>query len=272
MTSHSDQSNAGNARSKLVQLVFGHLAAQAVVTAAEFGLADQISDGQRSSDELAARSEADPQAMLRLLRALAALGAVTEQRPGSFALTELGGLLRTDRPDSMHAFTRMFADPAMTHAWQRLDFSVRTGDTAFDEVFGTDFFDYLSSHPELSALFNAAMGQGSQATAEVVPRSYDFSPFRTVVDIGGGDGSLLASFLRQHPHLAGVVFDTPDGSAQAEHTLRQANVDNRCSVRTGDFFTSCTCSRAWCTIGMTTERPPFWVMFGPCCPSMDTYC
>jgi O-methyltransferase len=114
---------------------------------------------------------------------------------------------------------------------------VRTGRTAFEDEFGTDFFSYLDSHPELSAMFNGAMSQGTQLTAALLPTAYDFDRFRTVVDIGGGDGTLIAAILRAHPALRGILFDTPGGLGQAEATLRQATVLDRCEIRSGDFFT-----------------------------------
>lgn len=233
-----DQVVAAEARGKLVRLVFGHMAAQVVATTARFRLADRIGDRERTALELAEECGADPESMNRLLRALAALELLTEHRPGSFSLTGVGALLRTDRPDSVHAFTRMFADPAMLQAWQRLESSVRTGKTAFDDVFGTDFFDYLKTQPELSAQFNAAMSQGTLGTASVLPTNYDFARFRTVVDIGGGDGTLIAAILREHQGLDGILFDTTEGVAQAGETLQWAEVTKRCTVRTGDFFAS----------------------------------
>jgi hypothetical protein len=226
------------ARGKLVQLVFGHMAAQVVATAARLGLMDLIGDGERTAAELARECGANAQAMHRLLRALAALELLVENRPGSFSLTLGGSLLRTGRPDSVHSFVRMFSDPAMLHAWEHLDDSVRTGEPSFGAVFGTDFFAYLKESPALSAQFNAAMSEGTRATADVVPAQYDFGRFETIVDVGGGDGTLLAAILREHPSARGTIFDTSEGLAQAGETLRREGVGERCTLEAGDFFTS----------------------------------
>lgn len=238
MGSREDQAAAMRARGELVQMVFGHMSAHAVATAARLGLMDLIGKGGCSADELARECGAHTQAMLRLLRALAALELLTETQPGRFAPTPVGALLRTDRPDSAHSFVRMFADPAMLRAWEHLDDSVRTGRPSFDEIFGADFFAYLKANPKLSTLFNAAMSELTRATADVVPTHYDFDRYKTVVDVGGGDGTLLAAILHKHPAVRGVVFDTPDGLAHAPETLRRAGVAERCSVEAGDFFAS----------------------------------
>jgi hypothetical protein len=227
---------AQEARGTLVRLVFGHLAAEVVAAAARFELADLIGDGERTAAELAERTGTHPDAMGRLLRAMASLTLLTEVAPGAFRLAPAGALLRTDRPDSMHAFTRMFTDAALVRPWLRLEESVRTGQRVFDDEFGTDFFAYLDTRPELSALFNASMSQGTRLTAAQLPAAYDFSRFDTVVDVGGGDGTLIAAILRAHPGLRGILFDTTAGHAQAEATLRRTEVTDRCEVRSGDFF------------------------------------
>jgi hypothetical protein len=237
-SSEAQQAQAATlrARGELVGMVFGHMAAQTLATAVRFGVIDLIGDGERTAAELARECAANEQAMLRLLRALAVLDLLTENEPGGFALTERGALLRTDRPDSVAAFIRMFTDPAMLRAWEHLEDSVRTGDTSFDQVFGKDFFAHLKDDPELSALFNASMSQGTRVTADTLPGNYDFGRFQTVVDVGGGDGTLIAAILRAHPALRGILYDTPEGLAQAEQTLLRADVGDRCALEAGDFF------------------------------------
>ncbi|SDD88087.1 acetylserotonin O-methyltransferase [Actinokineospora iranica] len=238
MTEADPTAQAMAARGKVAQLVFGHMAAQVVATAVRLGVADLIGDGRLTAAEVARERGTDVQATRRLLRTLAALDLVAEDQPGTFALTPAGSLLRVDRPDSLASFVRMFADPAMLRAWEHLDDSVRTGQPSFTEVFGVDFFAYLKDNPELSAQFNAAMSQGTRASAAVLPARYDFGRFGTVVDVGGGDGTLLAAILREHPAVRGILFDTAEGLSRAEETLGRHGVAERCLVKTGDFFAS----------------------------------
>ena len=225
-------------RNRIIHLVGGQMAGQVVAAAARLGVADLIGDDVRTGPELADRLGADPAALTRLLRALAALGLLTEVDAGTFRLTGAGALLRTDRPDSLTEHVLMFSDPTMLAAWQRLDDAVRTGATTFEAVFGVSFFEHLSGNPRLSARFNASMRQSTLATAAVLPTSYDFVRFHTVLDIGGGNGALLAAVLARHPALRGVLYDTAPGLSEADATLAEAGVADRCATRTGNFFTS----------------------------------
>ena len=221
-------------RGALVQLVFGTMAAQTVGAAVRLGIPDALAERERTVPEVAAACATDPDATRRLLRALTALAVLTETEPDTFALTPAGALLRRDEPGSLHAFAAMFTDETMTAPWQRLDHAVRTGDTTFADVFGTDFFAHLKSRPELSATFNASMSQGTAVTATILPQRYPFDRFHTVADIGGGDGTLLAGILAAHPELRGILYDTEEGQAQAGPVL--APVADRVQQQVGDFF------------------------------------
>ncbi len=215
-------------RGRLNWIIFGAMAAEVLYTGAKMGIADHLGEEARDCNEIAQAVGAVPEALTRLLRAMAAIGLLAEPEPGRFALTEDGALLRSDRPDSMCTFVTLFGDPAMLAGWRELEHAARTGDTTFDRVFGTEFFDYLSVRPELSAAFNAAMQAGTMLTALQLPTAYNFTRFHTVADIGGGDGTLLASVLRAHDRLSGILFDTAAGLARAETTLSAAGVEGRC--------------------------------------------
>jgi hypothetical protein len=115
----------------------------------------------------------------------------------------------------------MYLDPTMLAVWRELATAVRTGETAFDKVCGTDFFDDLSANPDLSERFNSAMRQGTVLTAQQLPGVYDLRRFATIADLGGGgDATLIAAVLHAHPDLRGILFDTADGLAQADRTRR----------------------------------------------------
>jgi hypothetical protein len=225
-------------RDLIVRLAFGSMAAQTLRAAVRLRVVELIGDRRRRSADVADDAGADPRTMTRLLRALAALGLLEEHTAGSFSVTPAGALLDHRRPDSLTSFVRMFTEPAIVRAWEHLDGSVRTGDVAFDTVFGTDFFSHLSRDPELSAEFNAAMSQAVAETAAVLPYAYDFGRFTTVTDVGGGDGTLLAGVLDAHPGLTGVVYDTAEGLAQAPTTLELHGLTERCALIAGDFFRS----------------------------------
>ncbi|MBT2524250.1 methyltransferase [Streptomyces sp. ISL-99] len=236
---NTDVPAAGMAdRDLIVRLAFGSMAAQTLRAAVRLRVVELVGDTPRRAAEVAVDAGAEPQPMTRLLRALAGLGLLKEHAPDSFSVTPAGALLDPCHPDSLTSFVRMFTEPAIVRAWEHLDGSVRTGDIAFDAVFGTDFFSHLAQHPELSAEFNAAMSQAVSETAAALPRTFDFGRFTTVTDVGGGDGTLLAGVLDAHPGVTGVVFDTAQGLAEAPKTLERHGLEGRCSLVAGDFFRS----------------------------------
>lgn len=223
-------------RELVVRLAFGSMAAHTLRAAVRLQIVELIGDAPRTAADVAVAADAAHQPMTRLLRALTALGLLAEDVPDTFSVTPAGALLDPGHPDSLASFVRMFTDPAIVRAWEQLESSVRTGEIAFDSVFGTDFFSHLARHPELSADFNAAMSQATSETAAVLPRAFDFSRFASVTDVGGGSGTLLAAVLEAHPVLSGVVFDTADGLAEAAKTLARHGLEDRCSLVAGDFF------------------------------------
>lgn len=227
-----------DARRVLMNLVFGSMSAQVVGACVKLGVTDALTEGERSAEEVAAACGTPTGTMHRLLRAATALGLAVEREAGRFALTTAGSMLRSTGQGSLSTFARVFTDPVMVTAWHRLDEAVRTGGTTFEQAFGTAFFDHLKTEPELAASFNAAMSQGTHVVAALLPTAYDFGRLETVADIGGGDGTLLAAVLSRHEGLRGVLFDTAEGSAEAEDVLGRAGVSSRCTVQTGDFFDS----------------------------------
>ncbi|MFI8392566.1 methyltransferase [Streptomyces sp. NPDC085540] len=225
-------------RELVVRLAFGSMAAHTLRAAVRLEVVELIGDGPRTAAEVAEGAGTAHQPMTRLLRALTALGLLAEDTSDTFSVTPAGALLGRGHPDSLASFVRMFTDPAIVRAWEHLETSVRTGEIAFDSVFGTDFFSHLARHPELSTDFNAAMSQVVSETAAVLPRAFDFSRFASVTDVGGGNGTLLAAVLETHPGLDGVLFDTADGLAGAAKTLARHGLEDRCSLIAGDFFQS----------------------------------
>ncbi len=132
-----------------------------------------------------------------MLRALASAGIFTETEPGRFGLNEAGELLRTEAPRSLRNLALHYGGISF-RAWEDVLYSVETGKPAFDHVYGTTVWDYLGQHPEEAAAFNGAMRQGAEARAETLAR-YPWKGTETVVDLAGGDGTLLIELLSRHP-------------------------------------------------------------------------
>jgi hypothetical protein len=219
----------------LLQMMTGYWVSQALYVAAKLGIADLLADGPVDCEDLAAATGTHAPSLQRVLRALASVGVFTEASPGSFALTPLAELLRTETPGSMRALAIMYAEEQY-RAWGGLLHSVRTGEMAFDHQFGMGYFEYLAQHPEADRVFNEAMTGWTHQLVGAVVDTYDFSPFKTVVDVGGGYGTLLAAVLRSNPGTRGVLFEQPHVVASVEEQLVSAGVADRCTFVGGDFF------------------------------------
>lgn len=220
------------------QLMLGFMTTQLVGTALRLDLPDRIGDETRAADELAVETATHRTSLTRLLRALAGIGVTAEVEPGRFALTATGSRLRTGADGSLHAMARVFTDDSMTRGWHELTDCVRTGEPAFDRLVGTGYYAHLATDPGLSRLFHEAHGETTRRAAECVGRAYDFAGADTVVDVGGGDGTLLATVLAATPGPSGIVYDTETGVVDTLRTLEEYGVADRCEVRTGDFLTA----------------------------------
>jgi hypothetical protein len=220
----------------LLRLVNGYYVSQAIHVAATLGIADLLADGTRTSDELANEAGADPDTLYRLLRALASVGVFHEGDDRAFSLTPLGELLRSDVPGSLHGWAAYAGRPYFWAAWAELLHSVRTGENAFRHVYGQDIWSYRADRPDESALFDGAMKALTEASNAALIDAFDFSRFEMLVDVGGGNGALLASVLAANPALQGVLFDQAHVVAGADQVLEAAGVANRCRIESGDFF------------------------------------
>jgi O-methyltransferase domain/Dimerisation domain len=219
----------------LWQLIMGFRATQLVHVAAKLGLADHLKTPQ-TAHQLAQLVGADADALHRILRALASLGIFTEGPDGAFALTPLAQLLRSDAPGSLRATAEIYGEDWLWRAYGSLSHSARTGRPAFAEVHGQRLYEYLRDHPVAAAQFHAAMSEFSAQDAAAVLAAYDFANIGTVVDVGGGQGTLVAALLQAHPGLSGVVFDLGPAVEEARGHLAAAGLAGRATAVAGDFF------------------------------------
>jgi hypothetical protein len=216
-------------------MMTGYWVSQAIYVAAKLGIADLLAEGPRSAEELAAATQAHAGALYRVLRALASVGIFSEVSPSHFALTPLADLLRSGTPNSMRALAIVYAE-ALYRAWAEALYSVRTGEPAFERVFGVPPFEYFEQNPASGEVFNEAMVGWTSQITQAITAAYEFSPFGTIADIGGGHGALLAAILHSTPAARGILFDLPHVVAGADPFLSAAGVSGRCTRVGGDFF------------------------------------
>jgi C-methyltransferase len=210
--------------------------AQSVTVAAQLHVADALAEQPLTLDELASKVDADPDALGRLLRALIGRGIFTRRGDGRYALTPLAEVLRWDVPNSMAALACFIGSPQDREHWSHCIDAVRTGQSVLPTLRGMDGFAWAASEPELSDLFNQAMTNFSELAVDPVTVAYDFSDHRTIVDVGGGHGRLLAGILAAAPAARGVLFDLPHVVAGAGPLLSRHDVTDRVTVVPGSFF------------------------------------
>ena len=227
---------SSNPAAELARLVTGYRLSQAIHVAATLGIADLIRDGAVSASDLAVATNSHAGALYRVLRALAAAGVFHENDQKQYSLTPLGQCLRSDADRSIAAYASFVGRPHQWQAWGSLLHSVRTGENAYRHVHGVDLWDYLVEHPEETVIFDRAMTVGSRGIVEAVVSAYNFSAFGHVVDIGGGQGAMIAAVLAAHANTHGILFDRPDVVARAQPVLEAAGVAGRCAVVGGSFF------------------------------------
>jgi hypothetical protein len=222
----------------LLQLLVGRWISQGISTAAELGLADVLAGGALAPDAIAARIDAHAPTLRRLLRALASVGIFVEDADGRFANTPLSEMLRSDVAGSLRGMAQHVGHPASVRAWTDLTASVRTGEPAFRRVHGKEFFEHLEEAPDHAAAFDHAMHGVSGTETAAVLDAYDFNGTRVLVDVGGGDGTLLRAILGRHPELRGVVYDLESVVARTRARLGAYPEGPRMQVVGGSFFES----------------------------------
>jgi hypothetical protein len=222
---------------KLRQIIGSKWMTQATYVAAELRIPDLLATGPKSVDELARATECHAPSLRRLMRALVTLDLCKEREDGTFELTPMGSLLRSDVENSVHSWA-IWGGKYAWPTWGNLLYSVKTGESARKLLTGAEGFEHLERDPEAAAVFNRAMVQLTRLVSREVARSYDFSGMKRIVDVGGGHGELLSKILVAYPQMCGVLFDLPHAIETARQHLEQAGVAERCELVAGSFFES----------------------------------
>ncbi len=226
------------ARDRLIGLITGYRGTQLIRSASLLKICDELARGPRDAADVATAVHADPALLRRLMRALVGLGVLEEEEDGRFKNTEMGELLRSDLPGNLSAPAVSLSDDHAWAAWGRLHRGIIEG--AVPHLLANDatYWEVHEANPEAGARFNAHMVRQTEAFAAQLVSAFDFSQCGTVVDVGGGNGALLAGILSANPGVHGVVFDIGQGLLGAEQYLQGRGVGDRCTTVVGDFFKS----------------------------------
>jgi DNA-binding PadR family transcriptional regulator len=229
-------------RERLRQLVNGYQVTQAIHVAVVLGLPDLLAAGPRSASDLVAATGSHPGSLYRLLRALTSVGLLRtsgEDDNRQFELTELGHLVRNDVTGSLAGWVMLVGRPYHWEAWGDLLHSVQTGQTAFDARHGGEsVWAWRERRPEESRIFDRAMSSIAATVARGLADAYDFGGCSVVADLGGGEGTLLATVLPRYADMKGVLLDLPHVVSGAPAVLAAAGVADRCEIVPGSFFES----------------------------------
>jgi SAM-dependent methyltransferase len=217
------------------QLIRGYWTTQAIFVAAELRIADLLADGPKSPDELGQQAGVKGDMLYRVLRALASIGIFAEDADGRFTLTPLAETLRGD--SGQRAYARLHGRE-LYQSWFKLLEAVQSGDAGFVKAFGMPAFEYFSKNPERGAVFDGAMTGHHGAEADPMLDAYDFSAFKDIVDVGGGNGSLLTAILKRHEQMRGVLFDLPRVVERAQPVVEASGLRERCRFAGGSFLES----------------------------------
>jgi hypothetical protein len=216
----------------LLRLTDGLIAHLAVCAAARFGIADVLSDGPCDSGEIAARLMLDEQAVFRTLRYLSGHGVFRQTAPGVFVNNELSSCLQSGVRGSVRSILTFRGSHRFLQPLIDLPNAICTGEPA------RIGFEDLDANSEERHLFDDAMTDLSAMWAPFVVSGYDFSACRSLMDLGGGSGFLLASVLKAHPALRGVLVDRPAALDYAQTRPFWDGLADRVRFESADFFES----------------------------------
>jgi len=216
--------------------VGGYAQSQVVYVAVRLGIADALADGPKDARTLATATKSHEPMLRRVMRVLAALGLFEEGADGRYSLTPQGTLLRADVQGSLRMPILFGVGPWYWRAWGDFLHTVQTGEPAFDHVWGMNNFEFWGRNAEAGEVHDRGMATLTAYTTAAILDAYDFSRFPSIVDVGGGTGTLLGAILKKHSALRGTLFDLASVIERAPEVLRAAGVLDRCELAAGSFF------------------------------------
>ena len=219
----------------MMQLLFGKQLTYSLSGVARLGVADHMTGKPQPVEEIAAKAGAHAPSLYRVMRMLAGFGVFKEGPQRHFALTPVGGLLKTGVPGSLRYMAMMFGEEFSTRAYEHIAECLRSGGDGVTEAYGKPIWEVLAERPEQCETFQQAMTNSTSVAADAIVEAYDFSGIERLADVGGGHGLLLAAILRANAHVQGVLFDRPE---VVEHVPEQqfTGCEGRITTEAGSFF------------------------------------
>lgn len=236
MTSQRMETEQVTPQVAMLQMIAGFWLSRTIYVAAKLGLADLISDGPKTATELAEATGTHAPSLYRVVRALASAGIFFEDNEGRFHMTPLAATLQTGAPGSLRSLAMTELGEEHYPAWENVLHSVRTGEIAFDHRFGMPIWEFFGKNPENADIFNDAMTNLTSGVIHAIMEAYDFSGYKTIADIGGGQGGLITTILKAYPNASGILFDMPAVVESGSERIRAEGLEERCEIVGGSFF------------------------------------
>lgn len=224
------------AREKLLSLLSGEWVSRSIYAAAKLEIADHLQNEAKTIDELATLTSSHADSLYRILHMLAGFGIFEEIAQNVFANTDASRLLIKNNPDTLHALSIFYGED-IRKSWDALLPSIQIGTPAFQLTYKKPVFTHFKENPAQAAIFQEAMKEKSKAVIKSALSTYDFSQFKSVYDIGGGQGQFLNALLQKYPNLSGMLFDLPEVIEKIKQQHPQME-NKHCQLYAGDFFTS----------------------------------
>ena len=220
---------------QMFQMITGFWTSCCIYVAAQLNIPDLLAEKPKTALQLSVETKTHASSLYRLLRTLSSVGVFYENEKSEFELTPLGNTLRADVPGSLkfHAIMNLRYHYS---AWGNLLEAVKTGETAFDNLHKMSAWEYYEKDKEGSENFNKAMSGVTQMVIPHILAAYDFTQFKSIVDVGGGNGALLCAILKKSEKSMGVVFDMAHAKQQALANIKLNNLQERCAFEEGSFF------------------------------------
>jgi hypothetical protein len=195
---------------RLMQISSAYWQSRALYVAARLDIAGVLGEATLAAETVAERTGAQPDAVARLLRMLAAAGVFEEVAPRRFRNNKLSGPLRDDHPQGVRAMILMHNSEPMSRPWfERLEQGVREGTPPFELAHGAELYDWMDAHSDFDALFARAMDSVEALLGDSFATDFDWGRFERIIDVGGSKGAKSLAILKRHPRLAALVVDRP---------------------------------------------------------------
>ena len=221
---------------QVIQMATGLWVSKMMYAAAKLKLADHLTDGPKTAEELAGPTGSHAPSLNRLMRTLASVGVFSQLDGGRFGLTPLSEALKKGAPGAAHETVLTMAGPTFVAAFEEIVHSIETGKTGFEKAFGMPIFDYFAQHQDEASLFSQSMVGIHGGEPPAVAAAYDFSQFGTIVDVGGATGNMLSAVLSIHEGPGGILYDLPHVVTDAPASLEKSGVADRVTIEHGSFF------------------------------------